>query len=77
MEETHFIEIFCHNGKYIGHKNIDCPDYEKCLNKAVIRDRSYWICNNCENEFKFKPLSLSEIELYEADDETTNYLPEF
>ena len=37
----------------IGHKNINCPNYEKCLDKHCQKNAEYWICNNCRYEQTF------------------------
>jgi len=37
----------------VGHKNINCPEYENCLDEHCKRNSQYWICNNCKNEHVF------------------------
>jgi len=37
----------------VGHKNINCPEYEKCLDKHSLKNSDYWICNNCKHENAF------------------------
>jgi hypothetical protein len=37
----------------MGHKNINCPKYEKCLALHCLKDSQYWICNNCKYEYKY------------------------
>ncbi|KPA16678.1 hypothetical protein MHK_003113 [Candidatus Magnetomorum sp. HK-1] len=48
-----FVEIVL-NDIVIGHKNINCPDYEKCLNEQSSINSNFWICNGCNRENVFK-----------------------
>jgi len=42
-----------------GHKNIYCPQYEKCLEKAC-KDDMRWVCNGCKYEFTFEKQAESQ-----------------
>ena len=46
--KRHFVTI-----EGFGHKNIDCPKYEDCLDEACEYDLPFWLCNGCPNEFVF------------------------
>ena len=51
---NNFVEIIGFDDKLIGHKNINCPDYEHCLQNNCILNSRYWICNGCKQEHSFK-----------------------
>ena len=60
QEYSHFVDVY-YQDNIVGHKNIDCEHYDRCLNKHAAISSHYWICNNCKYENQFKP--LPEIEL--------------
>jgi len=60
--------VIADDAKIFGHKNIYCPQYDACLDKACKTD-TRWVCNGCKHEFTFEkllPLSLTtgEIDYY-------------
>jgi len=60
--DINFVNIYL-NDKFIGHKNINCPYYERCLNDHCIKDSNYWICNKCKYEFNFSKAHCNKLEI--------------
>jgi len=62
--------VVADNVKIYGHKNIFCPKYDACLDKACKTD-TRWVCNGCEYEFTFEkllpalpPTTIGDIDYY-------------
>ncbi|ETR69478.1 MAG: hypothetical protein OMM_09567 [Candidatus Magnetoglobus multicellularis str. Araruama] len=63
MDTTHYIDIYSFDQK-IGHKNIDCPNYNDCLDKFSVQGDEFWICNQCEHEFNYREIPEKELLKY-------------
>ena len=59
----HYVDIYLLDG-IIGHKNIDCPNYERCLDKYASMDKDYWLCNGCNYEYEYVSNSRQELIKY-------------
>ena len=63
----HFVNIHI-DEQIVGHKNIDCPHYNKCLDSNIEKENDYWICNKCEYEYEFtnKTIDLDIFNLFKG-----------